>query len=135
MIYAFAIVLDHTKCLTGRWIAGSNAGGQISHRTFYINPQIKINVPSKIFSIFWETIITTNFIQIIESYKRTNSLYTLRNIANVFRFRFGWIYNVCCVWLSNSDFFVESQWMRFQLLTDSEKPTYPIGFMLFKVHM
>ena len=32
-------------------------------------------------------------------------------------------------------FFVESQWMRFQLLTDSEKPTYPIGFMLFKVHL
>ena len=32
-------------------------------------------------------------------------------------------------------FFVENQWMRFQLLTDSEKPTYPIGFMLFKVHL
>ncbi|XP_022303003.2 calpain-1 catalytic subunit-like isoform X1 [Crassostrea virginica] len=63
---------NHTKCLTGRWTAGSNAGGQISHRTFHINPQIKINVS-------------------------------------------------------------KNQWMRFQLLTDSEKPTYPIGFMLFKL--
>ena len=90
MIYAFAIVLDHTACLTGRWTAGSNAERQISHRTFHINPQIKINVPSKIFSIFEEeTIITTNFIHNIESKKRTKSLYTLRNIANVFRFRFG----------------------------------------------
>nr|XP_034308923.1 calpain-8-like [Crassostrea gigas]XP_034308924.1 calpain-8-like [Crassostrea gigas]XP_034308925.1 calpain-8-like [Crassostrea gigas] len=33
---------DHVKCLTGQWRAGSNAGGQVSNRTFHINPQIKI---------------------------------------------------------------------------------------------
>lgn len=36
---------DYVKCLTGRWRAGSNAGGQVSHRTFNTNPQIKIKIP------------------------------------------------------------------------------------------
>ena len=31
--------------------------------------------------------------------------------------------------------FVGSQWMKFQLLTDSEKPTYLIDFMLIMVHL
>lgn len=34
--------LDHVKCLTGQWRAGSNAGGQLANKTFHINPQIKI---------------------------------------------------------------------------------------------
>lgn len=41
------LFLDSVKCLTGQWKAGSNAGGQVSHRTFSNNPQIQIDIPSK----------------------------------------------------------------------------------------
>ncbi|XP_061185731.1 calpain clp-1-like [Saccostrea echinata] len=37
---------SHIKCVTGQWTAGSNAGGQVSHSSFHINPQIKIDIPS-----------------------------------------------------------------------------------------
>lgn len=46
-ISLLCLLLEHVKCVTGQWTAGSNAGGQVSNSTFHINPQIKIDIPSK----------------------------------------------------------------------------------------
>ncbi|XP_060558331.1 calpain-2 catalytic subunit-like [Ruditapes philippinarum] len=42
-----AVVVRHTETVFGRWTCGHNAGGQISHQTYYQNPQIEFEIPDR----------------------------------------------------------------------------------------